>query len=54
MPHTHKKWMDHAKKLSLKDGAATLVRYTAHQILFHFFTKKIKSFLIDKIKPSLL
>jgi len=34
-----------AKKLSLKDGAATLVRYTAHQILFHFFIRKEKIIL---------
>ena len=34
-----------AKKLSLKDGAATLVHYTAHQILFHFFIRKEKIIL---------
>jgi len=34
-----------AKKLSLKDGAATLVRYTARQILFHFFIRKEKIIL---------
>ena len=34
-----------AKKLSLKDGAATLVHYTAYQILFHFFIRKEKIIL---------